>query len=312
MRTRAVGSLAVSEIGIGCNNFGARLDEAGTRAVVDAALEAGINLFDTADIYGGTQSEVLLGRALGARRAEVVVATKFGMPVDDERKGAAPAYVRQALEDSLRRLGTDYVDLYQLHVPDDTVPVADTLATLDELVHQGKVREIGCSNFTAGQLRQAAQSAAAGAARFVSVQNQFSLLHREPERDVVPECERQGIAFLPYYPLASGLLSGKYRGGAAPAAGTRMASYPADRVQAWLSDANLAKVAALEAFAAERGHSVLELAFAWLRSHAVVASVIAGAMSPEQVRANAAAAAWDLLAADLQGIDALVPQEPPA
>jgi len=312
MRTRSIGGLTVSEVGIGCNNFGARLDEAGTRAVVDAALEAGITLFDTADIYGGTHSEVFLGRALGPRRAEVVVATKFGMPIDDDHKGAAPAYVRNALEDSLRRLGTEYVDLYQLHAPDDTVPIADTLGALDELVRQGKVREIGCSNFTADQLREAAEVVPAGAARFVSVQNQFSLLYREPEREVVPECERRGIAFLPYYPLASGLLSGKYRRGAAPAPGTRMASYPADRVGAWLNDANLAKVAALESFAEEHGHSVLELAFAWLRANPVVASVIAGAMSPEQVRANAAAAAWDLAPADLEAVDALAPLGPPA
>ncbi|HUO48673.1 MAG TPA: aldo/keto reductase, partial [Acidimicrobiales bacterium] len=311
MRTRTIGTLTVSEVGIGCNNFGARLDEAGTKAVVDAAVDAGITLFDTADIYGGTQSEVLLGRALGARRADVVVATKFGMPVDDERKGAAPDYVRRALEDSLRRLGTEYVDLYQLHVPDDTVPIGDTLAVLDEQVRQGKVREIGCSNFTAEQLRLAAVAAPTGAARFASVQNQFSLLYREPERDVLPECEQLGLAFLPYYPLASGLLSGKYRAGAAPPEGTRMAGYPKDRVGAWLTDANLARVGALESFAAQRGHSVLELAFAWLRSHRRVASVIAGAMNPDQVRANAAAAAWDLDEPELAELDELAPLPPP-
>jgi aryl-alcohol dehydrogenase-like predicted oxidoreductase len=310
MRTRSIGTLTVSEVGIGCNNFGARLDAAGTKAVVDAAIEAGITLFDTADIYGGTDSEVLLGRALGARRAEVVVATKFGMPIDDERKGAAPDYVRRALEDSLRRLGTDHVDLYQLHVPDETVPIADTLAVLDEQVRLGKVREIGCSNFSAAQLRDAADAASADAARFVSVQNQFSLLYREPERKVLPECERLGLAFLPYYPLASGLLSGKYRAGEPPAPGTRMAVYPKERVGAWLSEDNLARVASLEDFAGQRGHSVLELAFAWLRAHDTVASVIAGAMSPDQVRANAAAASWDLDADELSEIDTLVPLAP--
>jgi aryl-alcohol dehydrogenase-like predicted oxidoreductase len=310
MRTRSIGSLAVSEVGIGCNNFGARLDGAGTKAVVDAAIDAGITLFDTADIYGGTDSEVLLGQALGARRADVVVATKFGMPIDDERKGAAPDYVRRALEDSLRRLGTDHVDLYQLHVPDDTVPIADTLAVLDEQVRLGKVREIGCSNFSGSQLREAGAAAPAGAARFVSVQNQFSLLYREPERKVLPECEAQGLAFLPYYPLASGLLSGKYRAGEAPAAGTRMATYPKERVGAWLSEDNLSRVASLEAFAGDRGHSVLELAFAWLRAHRSVASVIAGAMSPEQVRSNAAAATWDLGADELAAIDEIAPLPP--
>jgi aryl-alcohol dehydrogenase-like predicted oxidoreductase len=310
MRTRRIGTLTVSEVGIGCNNFGARLDEAGTRSVVDAAIEAGISLFDTADIYGGTQSEVLLGRALGARRDDVVVATKFGMPVDAERSGARPDYVRRALEDSLRRLGTDRVDLYQLHVPDDATPIGDTLATLDDLVRQGKVREIGCSNFTAAQLREAAEAVGPGAARFVSVQNQYSLLYREPEREVLPECERGGLALLPYYPLASGLLSGKYASGNAPAPGTRMAAYPAERTSAWLTEHNLSAVAALGAYAESRGHTVLELAVAWLLSRPVVASVIAGAMSPEQVHANAAAASWVLDDTDLAAIDDLVPLEP--
>jgi aryl-alcohol dehydrogenase-like predicted oxidoreductase len=203
----------VSEVGLGCNSFGRRLDSDATSAVVDAALDAGITFFDTADVYGGTRSEECLGRALGRRRDEVVVATKFGSAVDEQRKGARPEYVRQAAEDSLRRLGTERIDLYQLHNPDPQVPIEDTLGALDELVRAGKVREIGCSNFSAEQLRAAEGAAHDGAARFVSVQNEYSLLHREPERDVLPESERAGLAFIPYFPLANGLLTGKYRQG---------------------------------------------------------------------------------------------------
>jgi len=310
MRTRTIGTLEVSEVGVGCNNFGARLDEDAVRAVVDAAIEAGITLFDTADVYGGTQSEVLLGRALGSRRDQVVVATKFGLPVDEERSGAAPDYVRRALDDSLRRLGTDRIDLYQLHVPDDATPIADTLTALGDLVRAGKVREVGCSNFTAEQLREAEEVAGSGTAHFVSVQNQYSILYREPEREVLPECDRLGLAFLPYYPLASGLLSGKYRIGSAPPAATRMATYPADRTNTWLTERNLSTVAALTEYAESRGHSVLELSIAWLLARPAVASVIAGAMTPEQVRANAAASSWDLVDTDLVAIDNLAPAEP--
>ena len=179
MKTRTIGSLDVTVVGIGCNNFGGRIDAAATKQVVDAAIDAGINFFDTADIYGGTQSEVLLGQALGDRRNDVIVATKFGHRIDDTHQGAKPAYVRQAVEDSLRRLGTDYIDLYQLHRPDPTVPIADTLGVLDELVQSGKVREIGCSNFSVDQLREAAAVTTPGGARFVSVQNEFSLFHRD-------------------------------------------------------------------------------------------------------------------------------------
>ena len=204
MDTRRIGSLEVSAVGLGCNNFGRRLDEAGTAAVVRAALEAGITFFDTADIYGGTESELLLGRALGARRAEVVVATKFGMEVGPGKRGAHPAYVRRALDDSLRRLGTDYVDLYQLHEPDPAVPIADTLGALDELVRAGKVREIGCSNFSVEQLQEAERAAGPGAARFVSVQNRYSVLHREPEQGVLAEAAGRGWAFSPFSPLEWG------------------------------------------------------------------------------------------------------------
>jgi aryl-alcohol dehydrogenase-like predicted oxidoreductase len=211
MKQRTLGSLSVSEVGVGCNNFGTRLDQAGAQAVVDAALESGVNFFDTADVYGGTKSEVFLGEALGNRRSDVVIATKFGMPLDDTHFGAKPEYVRSACEDSLRRLNTDYIDLYQLHYPDEKTPIADTLGALQELVAAGKVREIGCSNFTADQLREA-KAAAGNGPSFISVQNQYSLLERAPERDgVLALCEELGIGFLPFYPLANGLLTGKIR-----------------------------------------------------------------------------------------------------
>jgi aryl-alcohol dehydrogenase-like predicted oxidoreductase len=306
METRRIGSLVVSAVGIGCNNFGPRLDADGTARVVDAALEAGINFFDTADIYGLGQSEELLGRALGRRRADVIVATKFGMPMDDQRRGARPDYIRQAVQDSLRRLGTDRIDLYQLHQPDPDVPIADTLGALDELVQAGTVREIGCSNFSGDQLREARVATRQGAARFVSVQNQYSLLHREPEPDVLPECERQGLAFLPFFPLGSGLLTGKYRQGQPAPEGTRIAS--SERFAHWLSDRNLALVEALREFAESGKHSLLELAFSWLLARPVVASVIAGASSPEQVQANVAAADWKLTDADLAEVDAILAQ----
>src|SRR5262245_21584989 len=200
MDLRPLGSLRVSAVGLGCNNFGMRIDEAATQRVVSATLDAGINFFDTADIYGSTKSEEFLGRALAGRRQEAIVATKFGMAVDDERKGARPEYVRRAAEDSLKRLRTDYIDLYQLHQPDPTVPIAETLGALNELVKAGTVKEIGCSNFSAEQLDEAAGATARGAATFVSLQNEYSLLHREPERSVLPACQRLGLAFLPYFP----------------------------------------------------------------------------------------------------------------
>jgi len=309
MRTRTIGSLEVSVVGLGCNNFGSRLDEERSAEVVHAAVDAGITFFDTADIYGATHSEEFVGRALGARRADVVLATKFGMAVDAERKGAKPAYVHRALEDSLRRLGTDYVDLYQLHAPDAETPIADTLAALDECVRAGTVREIGCSNFTVEQLREAAAAVADGAARFVSVQNQYSLLHRAPEEDVLPECRRQGLAFLPYFPLASGVLTGKYRRGQAPPAGTRLSA--AKQNEGMLADADLAFVERLTAMAERHGRSTVELAIAWVAAQPPVASVIAGATSPDQVRANVAAADWELGDGDLAEIEALAPGTAP-
>ena len=304
MDTRRIGSLEVSVVGLGCNNFGRRLDSGATLAVVDATLDAGINFFDTADVYGGTKSEEFLGRALGQHRDEVVIATKFGAQLDEQRKGASPEYVEQAVEDSLRRLRTDRIDLYQLHRPDPEVPIEDTLGALDELVRAGKVREIGCSNFSAEQLRAAEEAATlAGGARFVSVQNEYSLLHREPEREVLTECERLGIAFIPYFPLASGLLTGKYRQGQPAPEGSRLQSKRGERL---LTDRNLPVVEKLIEFSESRGHTILELAFSWLLERPAVASVIAGATSSEQARSNAAAAGWRLSDEELAEIDSIV------
>ena len=303
METRQIGTLQVSAVGLGCNNFGWRIDAAATAAVVQAALDAGINFFDTADIYGGGQSEEFLGRALGRRRDEVLIATKFGMRMDEQRRGARPEYVRQAVEDSLRRLGTDRIDLYQLHQPDPQTPVAETLGALDELVRAGKVREIGCSNFSEEQLRAAAVRE--GAARFASVQNEYSLMHREPEAGVIPECVREGIAFIPYFPLANGLLTGKYRRGQPHPEGSRAQAGFGPKV---FTDRNLALVESLARFAESRGHAMLELAVSWLAVQPAVASVIAGAKTPEQVKANASAASWRLSEADLEGIEAILSQ----
>ena len=303
MDTRRIGSLEVSVVGLGCNNFGRRLDSGATSAVVDAALDEGINFFDTADVYGGTKSEEFLGRALGRRRDEVVLATKFGAQLDEQRKGASPEYVGQAVEDSLRRLRTDRIDLYQLHRPDPEVPIEDTLGALDELVRAGKVREIGCSNFSAEQLREAERATRDGGARFVSVQNEYSVLHREPERDVLPECERLGIAFIPYFPLVSGLLTGKYRQGQPAPEGSRLQSRRGDSL---LTDRNLAVVEELIEFSESRGHTILELAFSWLLTRPAVVSVIAGATSSEQARSNAAAAGWRLTDEELAETDSIV------
>ena len=303
METRQIGSLTVSVVGLGCNNFGRRLDAGATTSVVHAALDAGITFFDTADIYGGTKSEEFLGRALGRRRDQVVIATKFGMEVDAARHGAKPDYVRRAAEDSLRRLGTNHIDLYQIHQPDPATPIADTLAALNDLVKAGKVREIGCSNFSAAQLREAEAAVSDGAARFVSVQNEYSLLHREPEDDVIPECLRVGVAFIPYFPLASGLLTGKYRLGRPAPQGSRLESRFGEEP---FTTENLELVEALLPFAASRGHQLGELAISWLAARPAVASVIAGATSPEQVSANAAAARWRLTDAELEEVDAIL------
>jgi len=303
MQTRKVGSLQVSVVGLGCNNFGWRIDAEASAKVIDTAIESGVTFFDTADRYGKGQSEDFLGRALGKRRDQIILATKFGMEMEKGQQGASPKYVLEAVDASLRRLRTDRIDLYQLHQPDPKTPITDTLGALDELVRAGKVREIGCSNFSVAQIREATD-ASQGRAQFVSVQNEFSLFHREPETNgVLPECERRRLAFLPYFPLASGLLTGKYREGKKLPEGSRAADGWGPKV---FTEQNLAIVELLIEFAESKGHTILELAFSWLLSHKSVASVIAGASKPEQVRANAKAADWQLAADDLAQIDAIM------
>ena len=302
--------LTVSAVGLGCNNFGGRIDAEATAAVVDAALEAGITLFDTADIYGGTpgQSEELLGRSLGRRRDQVVLATKFGLDMGgangpDWGVRGSRRYIRTAVEASLRRLGTDWIDLYQMHRYDEATPIGETLAALHELVLEGKVRYIGSSNFTGWQVVDAGWTArTSGFPPFVSAQNEYSLLERGIEAELVPACESAGVGILPYFPLASGLLTGKYsRGGAAPA-GTRLVDRP-ERLAA----ADFDRIEAIGSYAAERGLSMLEVAIGGLAAQPGVASVIAGATSPDQVRANVAAGAWQPSARDLADLDEAAP-----
>jgi aryl-alcohol dehydrogenase-like predicted oxidoreductase len=310
VQTRKLGALEVSVVGLGCNNFGRRIDADATQAVVDAALDAGVTFFDTADVYNGDLgwSEELLARALGPRRDQVVIATKFGAPLDDDRRGAHPDYVRSACDDSLRRLGSDHIDLYQLHVPDPQVPIVETLGALGELVEAGKVREIGHSNFSGAQIDEAEAAATAGTPRFVSAQNQWSLLDRDVEADVLPAARRHGLAVLPYFPLSSGLLTGKYRQGQDPDPSWRLARIPAERRDRFLNDARLATVEQLRLFAEERGRTLLELAMSWLAGQDIVASVIAGATTPAQVRANAAAASWQLGPEELAELDRITAQ----
>jgi aryl-alcohol dehydrogenase-like predicted oxidoreductase len=303
--TRRIGTLEVSVAGLGCNNFGWKIDESATRRVIDASIASGMNFLDTSDTYGKTRSEEFIGRALKGRRRSVIVATKFGKPVDPTRTGARPEYVHQACNDSLRRLDTDYIDLYQLHAPDPTVPIADTLGALDELVKAGKVREIGCSNFSAEQIREADEASRRGhLARFVSVQNHYNMLRRDDEADAIPECERLGIAYLPYFPLESGLLTGKYRLGRSAPAGTRIAE--GGWLASMFTEDTLATIERLIAFAESRKRTLLELAVSWLLRYSVVASVIAGATSPDQVNANAAAASWKLTPEDIEAIDEIL------
>ena len=303
---RKLGSLEVSLVGLGCNNFGMRIDEERSAAVVHAALDAGINFFDTADVYGRTRSEQYLGRALGSRRDDVIVATKFVAPVDDDpsHAGAGARWVAEAVEGSLRRLGTDRIDLYQQHGPDPNVPIEETLTALDRLVRDGKVREIGNSNFSGAQIDEAESvSQREGQARFVSAQNHFNQLHRDPLQDVVPACVRHGLGVLPYFPLASGLLTGKYRRGEPAPEGTRLSQLPEERASRVMSERNFDLVERLRAFADERGHTILELAFAWLAAQPAMSSIIAGATTPVQVAANVAAVDWHLSDADLVEID---------
>lgn len=310
MSTRHVlgtSGIDVGPVGIGCNAFGARIDGDQVTAVVDAAFEHGVRFFDTADTYSLGESETLLGAALQGRRDEVVVATKFGMDMqgrngdDGGRRGSA-AYVRRAAEASLRRLGTDVIDLYQLHTPDPGTPVEETLGAMTELVDEGKVRAIGCSNFTAWQLVDADWiSRTTGLAHFATAQNEYSLYNPAAEVELVPACLELGVGLLPYFPLAYGLLTGKYSRDAEPEAGTRLAGQRAR----W-EGADWERIDALQAFADERDITLLELAMGGLASRPAVSSVIAGVSRPEQVASNVAAANWVPTAEDSAALDDLL------
>jgi aryl-alcohol dehydrogenase-like predicted oxidoreductase len=310
MKQRAVGrsGLRVSQVGLGCNNLGQRIDFAASQAVVHKALDLGITLFDTADTYRipTAGSEEYLGQILGARRKEIVLATKFGNPMDKEgvKRGASRRYIMAAVEASLRRLGTDWIDLLQVHRPDPLTPIEETLRALDDLVRAGKVRYIGCSNFSAWQVVEALwTSRQCGLAPFVSCQDEYSLLMRRAEQEKIPMMQAYGIGLLPYYPLASGLLTGKYRRNAPLPADARLVVHVARYRDRFINDANWPVVEALEDFATQRGHTLLELAFSWLAAQPVVSSVIAGATRPEQLAANVHAADWPLGSEDLQAID---------
>jgi aryl-alcohol dehydrogenase-like predicted oxidoreductase len=312
MQQRNLGSsgLRVSVVGLGCNNFGGRSGLEASRKVIHKALDLGVTLFDTADVYGDEPgaSKTILGQCLGERRGEIALATKFGSPMDKDGrlKGASRRYIMSAVEESLRRLRTDWIDLYQLHFPDPLTPIEETLRALDDLVGQGKVRYIGSSNLAGWQVADADWTARSlGLNRFISVQDEYSLLVRDVEKEVLPAAKAYGLGALPYFPLASGLLTGKYRRGAGPPEGTRFASTPR-LAERYLHERNLVLVQRLEDFARERDHSLLELAICWLLARAPVASVIAGATQPEQVEENVKAAGWALSGEDLAEIDRLM------
>lgn len=310
IRNLGASGLRVSAIGLGCNNFGGRIDQAATRAVIHSALDAGITLFDTADVYGERGgSEAAMGQVIdAAMRKRIVLATKFGMPMDDdgEHQGGSRAWIMRAVEDSLSRLKTDWIDLYQLHRPDPRTPLAETMQTLNDLVRSGKVRYVGVSNMPAWQVVEAnALARAMGLSAFVSCQDEYSLVVRGVEAELVPMMQAHGLGLLPYFPLASGLLTGKYRRGAPMPEGARLTKTQrlADR---YISETNWGRVEKLGAYAEARGHTLLDLAFSWLLAKAPVASVIAGATKPEQIAQNAKAGAWALDAAAVAEIDAIV------
>jgi aryl-alcohol dehydrogenase-like predicted oxidoreductase len=312
IRNLGQSGLRVSSIGLGCNNFGGRIDEAATKAVIHKALDLGITLFDTADVYGERGgSETVMGRILGDDRKRIVLATKFAGPMDDsgEKTGGSRHYIMAAVEDSLRRLNTDWIDLYQMHRVDPRTPIEETLRALDDLIRQGKVRYIGCSNFPAWQMTEAAWTArAAGLNGFVSCQDEYSLVHRVPEAELLPAARKLGFGLLPYFPLASGLLTGKYRRNAPLPAGTRLAMTErlADR---YLTERNWRIAEKLGDFAEAQGRTMLELAFSWLLAQSPVASVIAGATRPEQLEQNVKAGGWALTANALAEIDRIAGQD---
>ena len=307
MEYRRLGTsgLLVSALGLGTNNLGSRLDESGSRSVVDAALDAGVTFIDTADTYGRGASESVLGAVLGDRRPDVVVATKFGGAFGDRpwERGASRRWIMTAVDASLRRLRTDWIDLYQVHFPDPGTPIGETLRALDDLVRAGKVRYVGTSNFAAWQIVDAHWTARAERlARPVSVQHHYNLVQREVGADILPAAREHGLGVIPYYPLAAGFLTGKYRRGETPGSGRLVGSPSASRI---LTDANFDRLERLEAFTRERGRAILDLAFAWLLSQPEIGPVIASASSPEQVRANAAAAEWRLTREEMSAVAGL-------
>jgi len=308
LRNLGRSGLRVSLVGLGCNNFGQRMDLESSTKVIHKALDCGITLFDTADVYGGRGgSETVLGQVLGDRRKDIVLASKFGMPMDDgEKKGASRRYIMAAVEASLKRLKTDWIDLYQQHRHDPLTPIDETLRALHDLVSQGKVRYIGNSNFTAAQTVEAQLTARQlNLATFASCQDEYSLLKRDLDKENIGVMERYGLGLLPYFPLASGLLTGKHKRGAA-AAGTRLAT---PMFSNFLNDRNFDIVEKLEGFVKARGHSMVELAFSWLAARPTVASIIAGATKPEQIAANVRAAEWPLTAEDMNQIDGLTKKD---
>jgi aryl-alcohol dehydrogenase-like predicted oxidoreductase len=315
MKYRRIGKsgLQVSVVGLGCNNFGMRIDLEGTRSVIHAALDAGITLFDTADIYGGQGgSETMMGQVLGERRKDIVLATKFGMQMDKEgvKKGGSRRYIMSAVEDSLRRLKTDWIDLYQLHAPDPSTPMEETLRALDDLVTSGKVRYVGCSNVPAWGVADAAWIAETrGFSGFISCQDEWSVLVRKLEAELKPMCEHFGIGILPYFPLASGMLTGKFKKGEPLSKDTRIgAAQGSGYFDHFTTDDKFDTIAKLTEFAEARGHTILELAFSWLVAQPVVPSVIAGATKAEQVTANVAAADWVMTPEELAEIDKIAPR----
>jgi aryl-alcohol dehydrogenase-like predicted oxidoreductase len=304
LRNLGRSGLRVSLVGLGCNNFGQRMDLASSTKVIHKALDAGITLFDTADVYGGRGgSETVLGQVLGERRKDIVLASKFGMAMDEaEKKGAARRYIMSAIDASLKRLKTDWIDLYQVHRPDALTPIEETLRTLDDLVRAGKVRYIGCSNFSGAQMVEAQWAARhLNLNAFISAQDEYSLINRSLERENIGVMENYGLGLLPYYPLASGVLTGKHKRGQA-AAGTRLTM---QTFSGFMNDANFDIAEKLEAFAKARGHTLLELAFSWLAARPTVGSIIAGATKPEQIEANVNAAGWELTPEEMKEIDKL-------
>ena len=311
MKERNLGNsgLKVTTIGLGCNNFGGRIDLEASRRVVHKALDLGVTFLDVADVYGGLggghlgASEECLGQILGDRRKDIVLATKFGIPMSETLKGASRRYIMTAVEASLRRLKTDWIDLYQVHRPDAETPIEETLRALDDLVRQGKVRYLGCSNFAAWQVVDAQWTARHhGLNRFISCQDEYSLVVRDIERELVPAIRAHDLGLLPYFPLASGLLTGKYKRNTGMPQGGRLTETPR-LAERYLTEGHWQKVERLEAFCAARGRSLLQLAFSWLLARPAVASVIAGATRPEQIEANVKAGDWPLAAEDLAEID---------